>query len=543
MKKILLTFLLLNTKVLIAQSQFERIVRGNMDDVGASLQSTSTGDYLISGSTLSYSTDRRGMIIKTNSAGSISWAKTYNLGTFFKLTQAFELLDGNYMFSGTVLDSIHPEGDMLLMKTDTSGAILWSKLYGTSGPDYIPALHAIVQLPDSGFAFVGGSDLNFNTREDIAIVRTDKNGDTLWTKFYHATYRDQASSIAATADGGFIISGRANSFNTFIMDIFLMKIDSVGNIEWTRQYGGPAWEEGTGAVQTTDGGYAVCGSERSFSVSGDYDGLVFKTDSIGTVEWTTAIGDSLEDALYSIIQSNDGGLVCVGITTSFFNHQQRSSVSLDSDTTDIFLFKLSALGDTVWSNVYGGDKIEEAYSVHQHADNGFMMAGLTYSYGSNNLMDMIIIKTDSVGASCSASPITPILYHPTLVSDTISFLELTPLAYRNYLPIVTDVTVNDSVLCYQYTSIENLANNKYYTASPNPFSCSFKIKTDVSEGLKNCTYKIIDVLGREVTDQFYFNSTSNSAEFSRKTILKTGVYMLVVSDGNKVAQTVKVIAQ
>lgn len=543
MKKIILTLLLLNARLLFAQSQFEIIAGGAMDDNGNSFETTSSGDYIISGATFSFGTDRRGLIMKLNSNAELSWAKIYNKSYFFKFTQGFELLDKNYMFGGTVVDTLNNYTDILLMKTDTSGSIIWSKLYCTVGNDYIPALHALIQMPDSGFTVAMGCDTNLTNFEDLAIIRTDKNGDTLWTKYYHAMYRDQASSISPTSDGGFIISGRSNSFGNFIMDMILIKTDSLGNIEWSRRYGGPVWDEATGAIQTSDGGYAVCGSTRSFSVAGEYDCLVFKTDSAGTVEWATAVGDTSDDALYSIIETPDGGLVSTGITESYFNHQQRSNAALDSDTTDIIAFKINTLGDTLWSYVYGSDKIEEAYSISRHTDGGFMIGGLSRSYSGNNSIDVLGIKTDSLGFSCTASRITPVVYHPVLSSDTISFLQFHPIYIRSYTPHVTDVTLADSVLCYQFTSIPKHDIELSFKASPNPFSHSFKIESGNASGFKNCTFKIIDVLGREVSDKFKVLPLDDNITFTRTPSLKTGFYMLLISDANKTSQAIKLLAQ
>jgi len=156
-----------------------------------------------------------------------------------------------------------------------------------------------------------------------------------------------------------------------------------GDTLWTRTYGGSNDEEGYSVQQTTDGGYIIAGYTESFG-AGDSDVYLVKTDSSGDTLWTRTYGGSRDDQGYSVQQTSDGGYIIAGYTFSFPGYE------------DVYLVKTDSSGHTLWTSTYGGDWRDEGFSVQQTSDGGYIIAGLTYSFGAGP-SDVYLVKTDSSG--------------------------------------------------------------------------------------------------------------------------------------------------
>ncbi len=532
-KYILLLFFFIFSLTAKSQSQFEWTLADTANGNASGILLTSTGDYLVTGGTFSFGSFKRALLTKLDSAGHVLWAKTFGYTYADRFSRSFETPEGNYLVSGTVADTNRLDFDILMTKLDTSGAVLWSKQYGNlSYGEYLPPLHTVVQLPDSGFALVGGTEF-FTPQGDLLIIRADKNGDTLWTRVYQGIYRDELGSISATADGGFIICGRTNSFDNFIMDIFLLKIDVAGNFQWAKRYGGSVWDEGTGALQTFDGGYAVCGSVRSFSSAGEYDALIFKTDSAGNFQWATSLSDTLNDVFYSIVQTADSGLVAVGNAESFSG----------SDTTDVIISKVSSLGVPLWSKIYGGVNTDEAYLLETTADGGLMASGISYSFNNGNHSDPYLIRTDADGNSCTSQNVFPVITYPALIEDTVTFHQLQGVPVVNHFPNLINGSLLNDIECLQFTSVNEQMEMEELQIYPNPFSENFSVRLTSHIPFSLHKIKIADILGRDVTASFHSREFNDAVFFTRKKNVPSGIYFVSLANEKNTWKVVKVIAR
>ncbi|MFZ8804522.1 MAG: MopE-related protein, partial [Candidatus Calescibacterium sp.] len=128
---------------------------------------------------------------------------------------------------------------------------------------------------------------------------------------------DGAYSIIQSSDGGYVVAGWTSSFGAGGLDIYVLKLDSGGNVQWTKTIGGSGDDVAYSIIQSSDGGYVVAGYTSSFGAGWDWDIYVVKLDSEGDVVWTKTIGGSSYDVATSIIQSSDGGYVVAGWTSSF----------------------------------------------------------------------------------------------------------------------------------------------------------------------------------------------------------------------------------
>lgn len=197
---------------------------------------------------------------------------------------------------------------------------------------------------------------------------------------------DEGQAIRQTSDGGYILTGFTKSFGAGNRDFYLVKTDNIGNVTWSRVYGGNDDDRAYSVEQTTDGGYIVCGYTKSFG-AGDEDLFLVKTDPTGVIVWTSTFGNDDDDRGYYVQQTNDGGYIAAGYT---------DDPSGGLGKNDFYLVKTDGAGNLEWNRHYGGTEDEEAYCVQQTTDGGYVLCGETKSYGAGN-EDIYVVKTDNLG--------------------------------------------------------------------------------------------------------------------------------------------------
>jgi hypothetical protein len=238
---------------------------------------------------------------------------------------------------------------------------LWSKTFGFS---YDDRGYDIQLTFDGGFVLAGGLCTSYPNNHDIYIIRTDSLGDTLWTRTYGESNRDDVGySIQRTADGGYIVTGYTGSFGAGDTNIALIKTDSAGEPQWIRTYGGSRKEIGYSVRQTPDGGYVMAGCTNSFG-AGDDDVYVVRVDSVGDTVWTALCGGPYDDRCQSILNTIDGGYVLAGKTYG---------------EGGVYIVKIDDNGDTLWTKSFGVSGYDGANAIAQAVDDGFIIAGKTFS--------------------------------------------------------------------------------------------------------------------------------------------------------------------
>jgi hypothetical protein len=200
---------------------------------------------------------------------------------------------------------------------------------------------------------------------------------------------DEGRSVQQTFDSfgnptGYIITGGTFSFGAGSVDVYLVKTDSLGVEEWSRTFGGANPDGGYSVKQTFDGGFIITGSTGSFG-SGGYDVYLVKTDENGNEEWSQTLGGANNDYGSSVQQTSDGGFIITGFTDSF-----------GAGSLDVYLVKTDEDGNEEWSQTFGGAEWDEGYSVQQTSDGGYILTGITESFGAGS-RDVYLIKTDQNG--------------------------------------------------------------------------------------------------------------------------------------------------
>jgi hypothetical protein len=284
-----------------------RTFGGDKDDIGRSVQQTQDDGYIIAGLTNSRgSVHTDAWLIKTNAYGDTIWTRTYGSTDADWANTVCQTADGGYIIAGGTGGNC----EIWLLKTDASGNAVWSRTYGGSsgyGGD------RVVQTRDGGYIVVGSTTAAGAGSSDIWLLRLDPYGDTTWTRTYGSTSLDQGCSVQQTQDGGYAALGSKGSLDSgwFDTDIWLIKTDANGDTIWTRTFGARGEDDGFCAQQTQDGGYIITGRTTSGGPYG-YGVCLIKTDASGNTAWIRSFGGP-ESSGRSVRQTHDGGYVVGGI--------------------------------------------------------------------------------------------------------------------------------------------------------------------------------------------------------------------------------------
>ena len=284
------------------------------------------------------------------------------------------------------------------IESNFSGELVWVKTYGGSNED--DAID-IVQANDGGYIVLGFTNSNdgditgkTSTDQDYWLLKLSQDGDVLWDKTYGGSGDDQATGISKTNDGGYVISGFTASSdgdvteNAGFHDYWIVKVNNTGDIEWEKSFGFIGQDQANKVIQTFDGGYFATGfldvglsggegndfndnqlkTGGTLHSLGDYWGI--KMDANGNIIWRRYFGGTHVDQSKDVLQTDDGGFLLAGI-----------SESADFDITnahggnDFWVIKLSADGDKVWENSFGGAETDRAFSLVKASDGNYILTG------------------------------------------------------------------------------------------------------------------------------------------------------------------------
>jgi len=240
---------------------------------GTSVQETLDGSYIVAG----YE-NYRGILIKTNVQGDTLWTRTFDggAGNLVIINSLRQTSDGGYILTG----SLHSnnQADVYLIKTNSLGETTWAKTYSGSGNENAAS---VALTADEGYIITGGiyTYVSDPINIDILLIKADANGDTVWTKTIDVSGIDQGASIQQCSDGGYILTGATDS------KVFLAKMAVNGDILWTKSFGGDDTSFGSEVQQTADGGFIIVGGINSdvYLVKTSADGLVSVEENISQI--------------------------------------------------------------------------------------------------------------------------------------------------------------------------------------------------------------------------------------------------------------------
>ncbi|MFC0875688.1 hypothetical protein ACE01N_03790 [Saccharicrinis sp. FJH2] len=293
--------------------------------------------------------------------------------------------------------------DGWIVKLSKTSQVIWQHNMGGSNDD---AFNSVCLTSDGGCLVVGETlsvdgDITFNKgSSDAWVVKLDSYGNMVWQQPFGGTYDDGANYITNTKDGGYIIAGYSRSFdgdvtgNKGAEDVWLLKLNAEGVIEWQNSYGGKLSDIGTSVQETLDGGFIV--GANTYSSNGDVavdygmqDAWMFKTDSRGKLLWERTIGSPQDDGMGQVIQSKEGYYIAVG-----------NKYNIKNSSSDLLIVKLSETGSVISHDLYGENGIDGASSIVQAEDGNFFISGTIDPDGgasSQSDLDLLVMKMDQSG--------------------------------------------------------------------------------------------------------------------------------------------------
>ncbi len=400
--------------------EWQNTIGGSDDDYFNTVYQTSDGGYILGGYSWSnISGDKTEdnldslcipycttdyWIVKTDGAGNIQWQNTIGGTNHDLLSLVKQTVDGGYIIGGTSPSNIsgdktensHGGNDYWVVKIDGQGNIEWQNTIGGNGWDQ---LYSIQQTIDGGYILAGYSDSNIsgdktensNGAEDYWIVKTDTLGNIQWQNTIGGNNEDYLTSIHQTYDGGYFLGGSSNSNisgdksedSNGEYDYWIVKTDTLGNIQWQNTIGGSDTEWLYSIQQTTDAGYIIGGYSLSDSTGdklensiGVYDYWLVKIDILGNIQWQNTIGGNNTDALHSIQQTSDGGYIFGGWSNSDISGDKTEN---SNGGFDYWVVKTDVTGNIQWQNTIGGSYDDLLNFIQQTFDSGYILGGYSVS--------------------------------------------------------------------------------------------------------------------------------------------------------------------
>jgi hypothetical protein len=362
---------------------------GTKEDCANSLIETYDGGYALAGNTRSFGAeDEDFWLVKTDGTGNMEWNQTYGEGAVSSL---IETSDRGYAMAGGTR----------LVKIDKYGNMMWNQTYGQG------TVSSLIETSDGGYALAGKTTTFVTGVDDYGnfwLIKTDAYGNMMWNRTYGGEDYDYACALVEASDGGYILAGTTCSFGAGNWDVWLIKTDAYGIMEWNQTYGGAGEETAFSLVPTSDGGYAIAGSTYPIGEAEDF--WLIKTDVHGNMEWNRTYGEVDNfDVAHTLVETSDGGYALAGGTGSF-----------SIDEYDVWLVKTDGAGNMEWNHTYGGEKGDIANSLVETSNGGYVIAGSTRTFGAGE-EDFWLIKTNEQGVPEFPSwAILPLLLVATLAA-------------------------------------------------------------------------------------------------------------------------------
>lgn len=356
-------------------------------------------------------------------APTIQWQKSFGGSREETALDVLQTPDGGYIFVGRA-NSVDGDvvgyqwnydlfnGDVWVVKTDAVGTIEWQKLYGGYAND---GSSKIIATSDGGYVLACASESSNGTVTnpiggyDYWILKLSSIGDLQWQKRLGGTSEDMIRDIKQTSDDGYIVTGRSSSNlpnAQGLREVYTVKLTSAGTVQWWKPYGGSADDVANSICQTPDGGYIMVGSTKSSNGSftsnhGMSDAFLIKTNAVGIIEWQKTYGGSNDDFGHTVIVLADGSYVFSASSMS-----SNGDLTTNNGNTDLWVVKTDNSGNIIWQKSYGGS-VSECYDdseISQTSDGGFVIGGIAYSNNgdasgnhSYNTGDAWAIKLDRLG--------------------------------------------------------------------------------------------------------------------------------------------------
>lgn len=505
-------FALIYIVVTALGANYFRTAGGSMVDLGTNLQMTADGGYILTGYTWSYGTGGDILLIKTDDQGQIQWSRTIGGANADYGTSVIQTADGGYAISGLTYSYGAGSYDLILVKTDASGNLLWARAIG--GANYDQA-HTVIQTPDGGLLLAGETQSYGSGPSDFILVKFTGDGTYQWAKTVGGASADEAFWMAPCSDGGYILGGRSGSYGSGFLLVKFLQND---NLDWARVVaGGYYYSFLTAAtiIQASDGGYALTATSWSYGAGTD-DIILVKLTSAGALEWAMAAGTPINDLGFGLVQTPDSGYVIGGETEEY-----------NTGPCEMVVLKYDKQGNFLWARQFDRDGTDDNTSSGALASNGDIV--VVGGYGN----DLALAEFKPDGTNCLAINWSPTIttITPNITSCTPGITNISPTV-NSITPTVGTVTIPQTTRCEELSTDESAGHGTLLLISGS--KVSFTLMADSRVRLS-----VYDPAGRLV--MMPVNGSVEAGEYIINLVgLATGIYMieLVVDCNRTVGKTV-----
>jgi hypothetical protein len=357
---------------------------GTANESCQSICQTSDGGFIAAGYTVPPSSGNFDLyLVRTDPDGGLLWEKTYGGSALDIGYSVAQTADSGFVVSG-MTESFGDRKAWLVM-VDKDGDLQWQQTYGGTG------VFSVVCMND-GYLMAGYGYNTSSSSYDFWLARTDLDGNELWSQMYGGGNGEEAWSVQPTTGGGYVLAGYTQSYGAGGRDFWIVRTDQSGSVLWSKVYGGSQDDWAWSIVETSDLGYAVAGHTTSFGAGG-YDAWLLKLNSSGDLEWSKSYGGAGQDVAYCVRRSYGGGYAISGYTDT-----------IGSGAYDFWLVRTAAEGTLSWQTSFGGGSIDMCREVRQTADGGFILGGQTGSFGEGGSDMWLILLAPELGLPEQPSP-------------------------------------------------------------------------------------------------------------------------------------------
>ena len=448
-----------------------------------------------------------------------SWTRTF--GTTLR-EGAYDIdrtSDGNYIITGEIETSQY-NTDVYLLKVNSDGDTLWTASFGNTNTDEYG--RSVKETSDGGF-IIGGYG-GVSNENEVILIKTDSLGNYEWQSVFGPSPDNRGHAVCQTSDGGFIVAGQAwiihGAFGSY--DMYVIKTDSNGNLEWERFIGGGSGDYALGVCEAPNGDIVATGRTQTFG----WDAFLVRLSPSGDSLWARGLGDGQQDDGSDVMALTDGsGFIFTGL------HYDPSNGG-----SNVFLARADNDGNIVWWRNYGGEDEEFGESLAMTPDGGYVIGGMTARWETG--WNVYVVKTDSLGnqewiqnfggtGDDRGHGVTVGLDGSIVVTGWTSsygggWLDVYLIKFEGSL-----VGIEDDEQ-YSALPIEMRLDQNY----PNPFNAS----TEITYGLpsdSHVTLEIFDLMGRKIeTLVDRYQQTGVHSAIWNADYDPSGVYFYKISAGN-----------
>ena len=473
--KILLTIILMSAATASAQYNVEwaQGLGGDGWDEASTCIETRDGDYVVGG--YAKLQERNMYVVKLHPDGRGRWGKIYADYATSAANSMVQTYDSCIVITGYAIRKREVQSNLLVMKIDTLGNVIWQKLYGGTGDE---EGYKIIETKDHGYAIAGYTTSNHEGKPSWYMLRLDKDGNKLWDKQFMEGDENRALGIAQTYDGNFVVTGYIGSDKGGRKNMIVIKLDKYGEEKWMQWFDFNDWCSGQAVIATRDSNIVVTGFTRAYAIT-DYDAIIMKLDNNGDSIWVRTYGNEDWEEGTDVTETYDGAFVMSGF-----------SKSNKRDISNFLMVKYDSRGNQMWEFNFKRKSQDYSKSVVETKDQGLLLSGTTNSLGKG--WDFGVLKMQNVERTELQ------FYFPTdsISATDKSAINVTLCLNSFGIPINVKVYVNGSLQIDENDFIRP-------TAADREAGCDFPLSYDVAlaYGINTIRYVVRDYKNYEFSKE------------------------------------------